>query len=139
MPKLSTDPRYLAAMKAQGGVFDEELRAFRSRVSMRLVGLVGVAIEEMGSTFNERKLRRALASYDTIFIEESLGYVRRVLIRAGEIELAKRVAEAYDTIGLADLPPEFAAAYDELQRAGLLLSPDGGPPEPSASRLAEVN
>jgi hypothetical protein len=139
MPRMADDPRYLAAMQSQGRVLDEELRAFRSRVSARLVGLVGVALEEMGDTFDERRLRRALRGYDAIFVEEALGYVRRTLVRAGEIELAKRVGEAHDAIGVADLPPEFVAAFEELRRDGILLKPDGGPLPLPAERLAEVN
>jgi hypothetical protein len=138
MPRMRDDPRYLAALRRGEVMLVEELQAFRKRVSTRMVGLVSIALEEMGDTFDEPRLRLALADYDTVFIEEALAYIRRTLLRAGEIELAKRIGEAHETISLADLPPEFTTAFEELQRASL-LTPEPPPAELAAARLAEVN
>jgi hypothetical protein len=135
VPNLRDDPRYQAALERGEAMLAEELRTFRERVSTRMVGLVAIALDEMGERYNEPRLRRALASFDTVFIEESLAYIRRTLVRAGEIELAKRIGEAHDKINLGDLPPEFTAAWDELRKASLLEPPR----EPSLARLAEVN
>jgi hypothetical protein len=138
VPRLRDDPRYQAALERGEAMLAEELRSFRERVSTRMVGLVAIALDEMGERYNEPRLRRALASYDTVFIEESLAYIRRTLLRAGEIELAKRISEAHDRVDLGDLPPEFTTAFEELKRASL-LTPEPPPPELPAARLAEVN
>ena len=137
MPRIFDDERYKLALERTQVMLDRELREFRGRLASRMVGLVSVALDEMNDVFDEAKLRAALRSYDTVFVEEALSYLRRVLMQAGEIELAKRLGEAHDRIGLEQLPEDFKRAYEEMQRAGLPITE--GSPGPSSTRMGEVN
>lgn len=118
MPRLVDDARYATALRTTGRMLEREQMAFRRRLASRLVGLVSSALDAMGNTYDEGKLREALEGYDRVYVEESLAYIRRALVNAGEIEIAKRLAEIADKVSLDDLPPEFRRAHDEIQRAG---------------------
>ena len=135
--RLADDERYRIALERVQGILEGEQRQFRSRLAGRMVGLVSVAIDEMGDQFDEPRLRKALAAYDTVFVEESLAYIRGVLVRTGEVELAKRLGEAHEKVGLEDLPADFQAAFEAMQLGGLPITA-ANPGEPSGSVSSDV-
>ncbi|MBA2666108.1 MAG: hypothetical protein H0U69_03615 [Trueperaceae bacterium] len=128
MPKLVDDLHYAAALTLTLKIHEEETHAFKARLADRSVALVYDAMSEMGAEFNEATVRRHLARMPDVYVEESLRYIRRVLVRVGEVELAKKLEEAERVVGLDDLPEAFRDGYDEMLRGGLLGSQEG--PEP---------
>lgn len=118
MPRLADDRLYERAFEVASRIQDEELLAFRRRLARRVVSRVTEALDAMGSTFDEAALRRALAGYERMYVEESMAYIRATLVRGGEIEVAKRLAEVAEKVGLEDLPEPFRSGYEELQRSG---------------------
>jgi len=120
VPRLRDDALYQRAFEVASRVMDEELRAFRRRLATRVIAKVDQALLDMGEHFDEALLRRALADYDRVYVEESMQYIRSVLIRSGEIEIAKRLAELAGKVGVDDLPEPFRSGYVELERAGTI-------------------
>ena len=120
MPKLIDDPLYARALQAVQAMQAEELRSFRRRLANRVIAKVDQALLDMGEHFDEALLRRALADYDRMYVEESMQYIRSVLVRSGEIEVAKRLAELAGKVGVDDLPEPFRSGYAELERAGTI-------------------
>lgn len=121
MARLTDDQRYALALALQERIAREEMAAFRRRVADRVIGMASTAIDEMGDAgFDEAKLRRALAGYDGMYVEEGMRYIERVLLRGGTVEAAKRVAEASAEVGYEALPEAVQQAWQELSRTGLL-------------------
>jgi hypothetical protein len=118
MPRLVDDARYRSALQATARMLEAEHHEFRKRLALRMGGLVSAAIDEMGDTFDEAILRRALEGYGRVFVEESLAYIRRALVQSGQIEIAKRMAELADKVRVEDLPVEFQRAFAETQQTG---------------------
>ena len=131
VPRISDDTRYARALEAAGRVKLREETTFRRRLAARVVGMVGVAMGRMGDRFDEDVLREELAGFEQAFVEESMHYISVVLVASGEIELAKRIGEMVDKIGLDELPPAFQDAFEEMSRRGL-MEPYVGVPVPDA-------
>lgn len=136
MPRLTDDTRYARAFEASQRVKIRELAVFRRRLASRVVGMVANAMSRMGDVFDEDVLREELAGFESAYVEESMAYISASLIASGEIELAKRIGEVVDKVGIEDLPAEFQAGYEELQRGGGMapyvgIDVPGGPPDVS--------
>lgn len=118
MARLTDDQRYARALALQQQVLAEEEQAFRKRLADRVVAMAATGLEQGGDTFDEQAMRRALADYPRVYFEEAMTYITRALERVGEVELAKKLAEAHDQLDPDELPEEFLRGFEELRRGG---------------------
>lgn len=141
MAKLTDDERYALALESYQRMIAAEEQRFRQRLADRTTGMVARAIDEMGDSFDERAVRKAMAAYERVYVEESMDFIVRVLRQSGRFEVAKRIADAARAVGLDELPDVFQAAYEELSQEGLmkayidrkLMEPEQPEPEPAVS------
>lgn len=128
MALLTDDPRYTTALQAYLAREAQLYADYRQRLASAVTARVATALAEMGDAWDEEALRRALADWDRVLVDVSLGYIEAALLMAGEVESAKRLDELREHVDLDDLPPVLARAVQEMDAAGAFAMFEEQPP-----------